>query len=466
MKDKITAVLINNNEKTNESNYNLLASLNIFKEIISVSVSEPFSISSLKKLNEKLTTNYIFLFTGNTELDITENSIKRFYRTAETFNSVLIYSDYKVEDENHPVIDYQSGSVRDDFNFGPVLFISKDLLLPLNSVNDDFKFAGLYYLCLLASIDHRFTRIPEFLYSVMRKEKSSQFDYVDPKNREVQIEMEKVFTTYLKKASAFLPPKFEPVPELKYEFDVTASVVIPVKDRLNTIKDAVQSALDQKTEFKFNVIVIDNHSEDGTTELLNKTSKENENLIHIIPERNDLNIGGCWNEGINSQHCGKYAVQLDSDDVYLDENTLQKIVEKFESTNCAMVIGSYKLTDFNLNEIPPGIIDHKEWTEDNGRNNALRINGLGAPRAFYTPVIREIGFPNVSYGEDYAAALAISRKYKIERIYEPVYICRRWEGNTDASLSVEAENKNNFYKDWIRTLEIKARKKMMKERDQ
>ena len=154
------------------------------------------------------------------------------------------------------------------------------------------------------------------------------------------------------------------------------------------------------------------------------------------------------------EHCGRFAIQLDSDDLYINHHVLQRIVDTFHEHQCAMVIGSYKMVNFKLEEIPPGIIDHKEWTPDNGRNNALRVNGLGAPRAFYTPLLRQIRIPNVSYGEDYATALAISREY---RIYEPLYLCRRWEGNSDADLNIQRVNANNYYKDKIRMIEILAR---------
>jgi glycosyltransferase involved in cell wall biosynthesis len=286
------------------------------------------------------------------------------------------------------------------------------------------------------------------------------FEYVDPKNRHVQIEMEKVATHHLKEIDAYINSSNLRSVSFENNFNHEASVVIPVKNRVNTIGDAIKSALAQKTKFSFNVIIVDNHSDDGTTEKIKNIVLEDKRVVHIIPQRNDLGIGGCWNEAIFHLDCGKFVVQLDSDDLYSDENALQKIVDKFYEENSAMVIGSYKLTDFNLNEIPPGLVDHREWTDENGHNNALRINGLGAPRAFYTPIIREIKFPNISYGEDYAVVLGISRLYKVGRIYEPFYLCRRWEGNTDASLSIEKLNENNFYKDSLRTKEIKLRQEL------
>ncbi|MCL4278537.1 MAG: glycosyltransferase family 2 protein, partial [Ignavibacteriaceae bacterium] len=304
-------------------------------------------------------------------------------------------------------------------------------------------------------------RIPEPLYSVIlssdEDEVNKLFDYVDPRNREVQIEMEKVFTHHLEEINSFIPFRNKKPVNFSSSFLYEASVVIPVRNRVNTISDAIKSVLNQKANFNFNVIVVDNYSEDGTTEKIKSITVKDDRVIHIIPERTDLGIGGCWNEAIFHSECGKFAVQLDSDDLYSSENSLQKIVNKFYDENCAMVIGSYKLTDFKLNEIPPGLIDHREWTDENGQNNALRINGLGAPRAFYTPIIKEIKFPNVSYGEDYAVGLAVSRQYKIGRIYEPIYLCRRWEGNTDASLTIEKMNANNFYKDSLRTKEIQLR---------
>jgi glycosyltransferase involved in cell wall biosynthesis len=334
-------------------------------------------------------------------------------------------------------------------------------------MSENSIFAGLYELRLIVSEIFPVIKIPEYLYSatsIVNKNKDKQFEYLDPKNRTVQAEMENVFTEYLKRIGAYLTPRKTEINLYSDYFEYEESVIIPVKNRVKTIADAVNSVLNQKTGFPFNIIVIDNHSDDGTTPLLSELSHKNEKLIHLIPDRNDLWIGGCWNEGISHPSCGRFAVQLDSDDVYSDENTLQKIADKFRNDNCAMVIGSYRLTDFMYNPVPPGIIDHKEWTDENGLNNALRINGLGAPRAFFTPVIRSIGFPDVSYGEDYSAALAVSRNYKIGRIYEPVYICRRWEGNSDTALSLEKLNGYNFYKDKIRTLEILSRIQLNRER--
>ena len=366
------------------------------------------------------------------------------------------------------MIDYQAGSVRDDFDFGNCFMIrtsvAKDCLQKLYSVKSNLHYSGLYDLRLAISRHSDVVRISNALYSVHFVDETSasnkMFEYVNPKNREVQIEMEKVFTHHLREIGAYVDPKIKKSVNFEDKFNCEASVIIPVKNRVNTIGDSINSALKQKTKFNFNIIIVDNHSDDGTTELIRSKLSQDKRVVHIIPERTDLGIGGCWNEAISHPECGKFSVQLDSDDLYSDENTLQKIVDKFYEDKCAMVIGSYKLTDFNLNEIPPGIIDHREWTDENGHNNALRINGLGAPRAYYTPIVKAVKFPNVSYGEDYAMGLAISRQYKVGRIYEPIYLCRRWEGNTDASLSIEKLNANNFYKDTLRTKEITLRQEL------
>lgn len=361
-----------------------------------------------------------------------------------------------------PVIDYQLGSVRDDFDFGSMLFFNSSAFTEIADILcEEYEYAGLYAIRLFMSYRYSIVHINEYLYTEIetdaRKSGEKQFDYVNPKNREVQIEMELACAEYLKCIDAYLMPFSSRAVNLHNEdFEFEASVIIPVRNRVHTIRDAVNSALNQQTTFPFNVIVIDNHSTDGTTETLQELSTD-KRLIHLIPQENDLGIGGCWNKGVYHEKCGKFAIQLDSDDLYKDESTLQKIVDTFYKENCAMVIGTYLMTDFQLNEIAPGIIDHKEWTPENGKNNALRINGLGAPRAFYTPILRNIKLPNTSYGEDYAIGLSISREYKIGRIYDVIYLCRRWEGNSDAALSIEKVNQNNFYKDKIRTWEIKNR---------
>ncbi len=424
--------------------------------------TESFSTKFVKQIAENCEAEFALIAPGVTPIESGQFSVERFIQVAENTGASMIYADY-IEIKNnqvstHPVIDYQVGSLRDDFNFGPVQLFHSDVLKSFEE--GEYRFAGYYALRLHASRLGEIIRIPEFLFTMVetdtRKSGEKQFDYVSGNTREKQIEMEKACTIHLIKIGAYLKPPFKEVDLLEEEFPVEASVIIPVKNRIKTIEDAVQSVLKQKTDFDFNLIVVDNHSNDGTTDLL-KTYAENEELIHLIPERKDLGIGGCWNEAVFSKYCGKFAVQLDSDDLYSSEYTLQKIVDKFYQEKCAMVIGSYQMTNFDLEEIPPGIIDHKEWTPDNGPNNALRINGLGAPRAFYAPVLREIKVPNVSYGEDYAVGLAISCDYKIGRIYESVYLCRRWEDNTDASLDILKLNAHNLYKDRIRTFELKTR---------
>jgi hypothetical protein len=367
----------------------------------------------------------------------------------------IVYSDAV----GHPRIDYQLGSIRDNFDFGPVIGISTEAARQASS-SDAFKWAGLYALRLRISECRPIVRIPEPLYMATLADKrptgEKQFDYVDPKNRDYQIEMEAAATDHLKRIGAYLEPSFEPVPRTNARFDVHASVVIPVRNRERTILDSVRSALEQKADFPFNVIVVNNHSTDETSNLL--SGVRDPRLIQIIPERLDLGIGGCWNEAVFSPHCGSCVVQLDSDDLYQDDRALACIVGALKQGPYAMVVGSYTMVNFSLDTIPPGLIDHREWTRDNGRNNALRINGLGAPRAFDTEVIRGIGFPNVSYGEDYAVGLRISRQYEIGRVYDSVYLCRRWEGNSDSALPVETANRYDSYKDWIRTNEIRARK--------
>ena len=442
------------------------SSFNNYNEPNVLSVDEIASSQSIRKISEQVKTDYVLLITKDTKIDFGSYSLERFLNVAKNTGAGIVYSDYYEIKENklskHPVIEYQLGSLRDDFNFGPVLLIKTEALKKaVSNFTYDFRFAGFYDLRLIISQDYPIIRIQEFLYTAIetdnRKSGEKQFDYVDPKNRQVQLEMEKAVTNHLKRINAFLEPAFEPIVIDKNDFDIEASVIIPVRDRAKTIGDAIESVLKQSADFNFNLIIVDNHSTDGTTDVIKQAASKDKRIIHIIPERKDLQIGGCWNEGIMNENCGRYSIQLDSDDIYANENTLQKIVDTFKNEKCAMVIGSYKLTDFELNEIPPGLIDHKEWTPDNGKNNALRINGLGAPRAFYTPVLRKIKIPNVSYGEDYAVGLEISRNYQIGRIYDPIYLCRRWDGNSDAALDVEKVNSNNFYKDKIRTIEVLAR---------
>jgi hypothetical protein len=358
----------------------------------------------------------------------------------------------------HPRIDYQNGSIRDNFDFGPVVAVSVPAAREAG-IDGSWRWGALYDLRLRISEEHAILRIPEPLYSASivdsRPAEQKQFDYVDPRNRDYQTEMERIATAHLKRVGAWLPPRFKNVPRLDDAFPVKASVIIPVRNRERTILDAVQSALAQSADFEFNVIVVDNHSTDRTTEILRGIGDTK--CKHLVPERGDLGIGGCWNEAIYSKDCGQYAIQLDSDDLYSDDRVLRRIVTELEAGPYAMAIGSYTMVDFSLREIPPGLIDHREWSRENGRNNALRVNGLGAPRAFDTAVLRRVGFPNVSYGEDYAVALRISRDYEIARIYDSVYLCRRWEGNSDSALPLEVANRYDFYKDWLRTIEIQAR---------
>ena len=417
-------------------------------------------------IKEQFESPYLCIYVKTTPLALGYKALERMVQFLETSDTDMVYSDFnEIKNgivQKHPVIDYQEGSLRDDFDFGSLLTFRSEAFNNACSSNQ-FHYAGLYHLRLhLKSLVH----IHEYLYTEMemdvRKSGEKQFDYVNPRNREVQIEMEKAVTDYLYNIDALLPPQHHDVEFEQEPFDYEASVIIPVRNRVRTIEDAVRSALQQEATFKYNVIVVDNHSTDGTTDILNHFHND-ERLVHIIPERDDLGIGGCWDLAINNSKCGRFAVQLDSDDLYSGPDTLQKIVDKFYEERCGMVIGSYRMTDFQLNTLPPGVIDHKEWTDENGHNNALRVNGLGAPRAFYTPLLRSIGMPNVSYGEDYAVGLAISRNYHIGRIYEPVYLCRRWEGNSDSSLSIEKLNANNTYKDSIRTRELKIRKTIANE---
>lgn len=418
--------------------------------------------------------DYTLLYTKYTTLELGMFALERMIRIAKDSSAGMVYADhYQVVEgtqKNAPVIDYQSGSLRDDFNFGSVLFFNAGALKEaVVRMKADYQFAGLYDLRLKLSQQASLIHINEYLYSEVendtRKSGEKIFDYVDPKNRGVQIEMEQACTEHLKEIGGYLPPAFEKIEFNAAPFEYEASVIIPVRNRIRTIKDAIRSVLNQKTDFKFNLIIIDNHSTDGTTEAIREFASD-ERLIHILPERNDLGIGGCWNLGVHHEKCGKFAVQLDSDDVYKDENTLKTMVSAFYEQNCAMVVGTYMMTDFHMNMIAPGIIDHKEWTPENGRNNALRINGLGAPRAFYTPVLREIKVPNTSYGEDYALGLNFSRRYQIGRVYDVVYLCRRWDDNSDASLDIVKMNGHNLYKDRIRTWELQARIAMNRQQKQ
>lgn len=428
------------------------------------------SSNTIVSIAENTDADYVMICTRHTTIGWGNNTLERFLRVADDTDAVMVYADhYKMVEgkmEKHPVIDYQSGSLRDDFDFGSLWCIKAQALADYIAHPDreEYQFAALYDLRLYLSRVGEIFHLNEFLYSEAeldtRKSGEKQFDYVNPRNREVQIEMEKACTQHLGKVGALIDTTFYRQPDFgEQDFEYEASVIIPVFNREKTVADAVKSALGQKASFKFNVIVVNNHSTDRTGEILDELKVDN--LIQIVPERTDLGIGGCWNEAINSSFCGKFAVQLDSDDLYSSPKTLQKIVDAFYKQKAAMIIGSYRMCDFDLNTLPPGLIDHKEWTEENGCNNALRINGLGAPRAFFTPLVRQIQFPNTSYGEDYALGLAFSRRYRIGRIYDELYLCRRWGGNSDAALSVEKVNANNLYKDRLRTMELKARQHML-----
>ena len=428
------------------------------------------SSATMKKIAAAAEGDYTLFYTKYNNLVMGYLALERMVRLANDSKAAMVYADnYQIVDgkkSNAPVIDYQFGSLRDDFNFGSVLFFNTNALKAAAAeIDAEYTAAGLYDLRLKVSRQGDLVHINEYLYTEIAlpvaTEGESHFSYVDPKNRGVQIEMEQACTDHLKKIGGYLEPKFEEINFNQGEFEYEASVIIPVRNRVRTVRDAIKSVLSQKTDFKFNLIVIDNGSTDGTTEAIQEF-KDDERLIHIIPERDDLGIGGCWNAGVNHPKCGKFAVQLDSDDVYSDENTLAKMVAAFYEQNCSMVVGTYMLTDINMQMIPPGVIDHKEWTPENGRNNALRINGLGAPRAFYTPMLREINVPNTSYGEDYALGLAFSRHYQIGRVYDVVYFCRRWEDNSDHALDINKTNANNLYKDRIRTWELQARVELNK----
>lgn len=429
--------------------------------------------TALKELLPHLTSRYTLFLTRPGKVETGYLALERFIRLMEDTGAVMSYADhYRCVKENrqpHPVIDYQQGSVRDDFDFGSLLFFNTDALrAEIKQLNDERHFAALYELRLGLSRCGALLHINEFLYTEvevdLRKSGEKQFDYVNPRNREVQIEMEAVFLRHLLLCGAYLPPRFDEVDLHEGVFPTEASIVIPVRNRERTIGDALRSALSQQTRFAFNVIVVDNHSTDHTPDIIAEF-EEDSRLIALKPEREDLGIGGCWNLALHDPRAGRFIVQLDSDDLYADVHTLQKIVDAFYLQQVPMIVGTYQMTDFELTELPPGVIDHREWTPDNGRNNALRINGLGAPRAFYTPLLRRINFPNTSYGEDYATALAVCRHYQIGRIYDVLYLCRRWEGNTDASLNIDQVNAHNIYKDRIRTWELQARINMNRKCD-
>ena len=446
-----------------------------------ISLERNLSTQALRHMVELCTSDYLLLYTHAGNLTIGYRAIERMLRTATESKADWVYSHrYIVKQGNTiavPTNEYQEGSIRDDFDFGPLVLIRTEAIRQfLATEPEEVQHAALYQLRLYISRTSQLVHINEYLYTEyehdIRTSGEKQFDYVDPRNRQIQIEMEQVCTAHLKDVGAYVDHHtLQSIDTTAGDFPYEATVIIPVKNRARTIGDAIESVLSQVTDFPFNLIVVDNHSTDGTEEIISQLANQqdsnnsefkiqNSKLIHLTPERSDLGIGGCWDLAIRHPQCGRYAVQLDSDDLYSDPHTLQRIVDTFRSERCAMVVGSYRLCNFALETLPPGIIDHREWTAENGMNNALRINGLGAPRAFYTPVIREIGFPNVSYGEDYAVGIAISRQYKLGRIYEPIYLCRRWEGNSDAALSPDRVAAHNHYKDSLRTQEIRARKQL------
>jgi len=438
------------------------------KGCVTIPIDTLHSSATVKKIAQKSNADYTLIYQKPTVLKPGYFALERMVHIADDTQAGMVYADYYAvtngEKKNNPLIEYQVGSLRDDFNFGSLLLYNTTALKNATMrMRENYLYAGLYDLRLKVSQKYPVVHINEYLYTEIEEDTRASgqkiFDYVDPKNRQVQIEMEQACTQHLKDVGAFLEPAFEKIEFNRGDFEYEASVIIPVRNRIKTIRDAISSVLMQKADFPFNLIVVDNHSTDGTTEAID-SFKNDERLIHIVPERDDLGIGGCWTMGVHHTTCGKFAVQLDSDDVYSGEDTLQKIINAFYEQNCAMVVGTYRMTNFNMETIPPGIIDHREWTPENGRNNALRINGLGAPRAFYTPVLREIKVPNTSYGEDYALGLSISRRYQIGRIYDVLYLCRRWEDNSDASLDIVKMNTNNLYKDKIRTWELQARKKL------
>lgn len=428
------------------------------------------STDAIRKISEKTDADYTLIYIKTTTLQWVNYSIERMVNISEDSGAVMTYADHFKEADGvsseAPVIDYQFGALRDDFDFGSVLLYRTSALKEaVKRMDVDYEFAGLYDLRLKVSQKGDLVHINEYLYYEIendtRKTGEKIFDYVDPKNRAVQIEMEQACTHHLKDIGGYLEPNFKHIEFSEGNFEFEASVIIPCKNRVKTIGDAIQSALNQKTSFPYNVIVVDDNSHDGTVDII-KSFLHDPKLIYVAQDKTYHAIGGNWNAAFHHPKCGKYALQLDSDDLYLDENTVQKFVDAFLEQNCAMVVGTYKLTNFDLEMIPPGVIDHKEWTPDNGRNNALRINGLGAPRGFYTPILRQINFPTTKYGEDYAVGLRISREYQIGRIYDVMYVCRRWDDNSDASLDVVKMNGHNTYKDRIRTWELQARVAMNK----
>ena len=439
------------------------------EDVLKIDLPLRASGSRIREAASAATGKYTLIYTKPTELRWVNLGLERMVQIAEYTGAAMVYSDHFASVDGkvtpYPVIDCQQGALRDDFDFGGVMLFRTSVLKEAGAEAGDWQYAGLYELRLKASLAGPLVHIGEFLYYEVetdtRKSGEKLFDYVDPRNRAVQLEMEKVCTEHLKRIGGWLAPVFKDVDLTLGDFPVEASVVIPCKNRVRTIGDAIRSALSQECPFPFNVIVVDDNSTDGTVDVIRNI--KDDRLVYIAQDESWHAIGGNWNSAIFSPQCGRFALQLDSDDVYSGTGTIKKFVDAFYEQNCAMVVGTYRITDFNLNELPPGVIDHREWTEDNGRNNALRVNGLGAPRGFWTPLLREIGgFPTVKYGEDYAVALRISREYRIGRIYDVMYNCRRWEDNSDAALDIVKVNANNQYKDAIRTWELQARMAMDK----
>ncbi len=426
------------------------------------------STARVREIAAAADTEYTLLYTRETRLSWIRFGLERLLQIAGDSGAAMIYADHFNGDSPAPVIDYQAGSLRDDFDFGGVQLYRTSLLKQaVAAMDEEYEFAALYDLRLRVSELGPLVHANELLYYEIETDSRATgeklFDYVDPRNRAVQVEMERACTAHLKRIGGFLEPVFKEVDLTLGEFPVEASVVIPCHNRVRTIADAIRSALSQKADFPFNVFVVDDNSDDGSVDEIKKFTGDPK-LIYIAQDKSYHAIGGNWNAALHHPQCGRFALQLDSDDVYSDEHTVQKFVDAFREQGCAMVVGTYRITDFDLNELPPGIIDHREWTPDNGRNNALRVNGLGAPRGFWTPLLREINFPTTKYGEDYAIGLRVSREYRIGRIYDVMYNCRRWGGNSDAALDVEANNRNNLYKDRLRTWELQARIRMNKQK--
>ena len=425
------------------------------------------STSELKKEARSVDADFILLCVDESVPHLYPMSVDRMIKVADSVSASIVYSDYRLisDDSVETVVLIEcsdGGVLRDDFDYGPVLLVRRSCFVEaLGKCDADYRYCALYAAILIMSCSGKLPfHISETLYEIKKTDNRSaeqkMFDYVDSVKELRQRECESAVTLYLGMINALVGVNDEPV-VLSGDFPVEASVIIPVRNRVSTIADAVNSALSQTTDFDLNVIVVDNHSSDGTTEYLRSVSDSR--LVHIIPDELHLGIGGCWNRALQDARCGRYAVQLDSDDKYSTDATLQRIVDCFHEGGAAMVVGSYMLTDFDGNEIPPGLIAHREWTRENGPNNLLRVNGMGAPRAFATEIARRYPMPDVSYGEDYAMAIRISRSYRIDRIYDCLYLCRRWKGNSDSALSRDKINVNNRYKDMLRTIELNARRK-------